>query len=196
LNCFGFLSHFLPGLLLKTQAIAQDEGIGVMLVIMLVMVIVAALVLAIMEFRIGLKHLKKVLHNFDIIYPGCIHSVQGLDCVVSFPGKFSKGWDKVRRDKLSLSRCCLFVRCTINYCLLRVQVVRLGGKKKTLRRNLKDQARRLSGFLYGDTVDAEPECENESGTDEHAEGSAQLSVACVFFTPRKYTLWEAMVVLS
>jgi hypothetical protein len=36
------------------------------------------------------------LHNFEILYPGHIPPVEGLDCVASFPGKFAKGWDKVR----------------------------------------------------------------------------------------------------
>jgi hypothetical protein len=39
--------------------------------------------------------LNYVLHfpHFDL--PGHIHPVEGLDCIVSFPGKFSEGWDKV-----------------------------------------------------------------------------------------------------
>jgi hypothetical protein len=28
------------------------------------------------------------------ILPGHIHPVEGLDCIVSFPGKFSEGWGK------------------------------------------------------------------------------------------------------
>jgi len=93
---------YFAGLLLKTQTMAPDGGIGVMLVIMLVAVIDAAFVLAIAEFRTGLKHLRKVLHSFDILYPGHIPPVEDLDCVASFPGKFAKGWDKVGRDKLAV----------------------------------------------------------------------------------------------
>ena len=97
--CLSVLTGvYFAGLLLKTQAMSQGGGIGVMLVVMLVAVIVAAFVLAITEFRTGLKHLRKVLHSFDILYPGYIPPVKGLDCVASFPGKFSKGWDKVRRE--------------------------------------------------------------------------------------------------
>ena len=70
-----------------------------MLVIMLVAVIAIALVLAITEFRTGLKQLRKVMHNFNILYPGHIPAVEGLDCVASFPGKFAKGWDKVRSEE-------------------------------------------------------------------------------------------------
>jgi hypothetical protein len=78
---------------------AQDSGIGILLVTTLVSVVVAALTLAIIEFRTGLKHLRKILHNFDILYPGHIPPVEGLDCVASFPGKFAKGWDKVRSEE-------------------------------------------------------------------------------------------------
>jgi hypothetical protein len=123
---------YFAGLLLKTQAMAPDGSIGIMLVIMLVAVIFA-LALAITEFRIGLKHLKKVLHNFDVLYPGRIHPEEGLDCVASFPGKYTQGWAKV---------------------------VRLGGKTK-------------------------PSSERYT-----AAKSTQLSVACVFFTPRKCTSCE------
>jgi hypothetical protein len=66
-----------------------------MLVVGLISAILAAFVLAIMEFRTGLRHLKKLLHNFGIRYAGVIHPVEGLNCVASFPGKFSEGWDKV-----------------------------------------------------------------------------------------------------
>jgi hypothetical protein len=92
---FSTAGVYFAGLLLKTQAMAQDGGIGVMLVIMLVAVIIAALALAITEFRTGLKHLRKVLHSFAVLYPGHIHPVEGLDCVASFPGKFAEGWAKV-----------------------------------------------------------------------------------------------------
>jgi hypothetical protein len=99
--CLSVLTGvYFAGLLLKTQAMAQDGDIGIMLVVMLVAVIVAALVLAITKFRTGFKHLRKVLHSFDILYPGHIPPVEGLDCVASFPGKFAKGWAKVRKDKL------------------------------------------------------------------------------------------------
>ena len=68
-----------------------------MLVIMIAVVTVTAFALVITKFRTGLRHLRKVLHNFDILYPGHIPPVKGLDCVASFPGKFTKGWEKVRR---------------------------------------------------------------------------------------------------
>jgi hypothetical protein len=101
---------YFAGLLLKTQAMAQDAGgIGVILVIMLVAVIVAAFVLAITEFRTGLRHLRKVLHSFAVLYPGYIHPVEGLDCVASFPGKFAEGWAKVYRErqvKLYITSVC------------------------------------------------------------------------------------------
>jgi hypothetical protein len=125
---------------------AQNGGIGIMLVIMLVAVIFTALALAITEFRIGLKHLKKVLHNFDILYPGCIPPIVGLDCVASFPCKYAQGWAKV---------------------------VRLG-------RNRPSSGRHTA---------AEPTNENE----KQAAESAQLSVACVFFTPRKCTSCEGNI---
>jgi len=96
--CLSVLTGvYFAGLLLKTRAMAQDSGIGVLLVTTLVSVVVAAFALAIAEFRTGLKHLRKILHNFDILYPGHIPPVEGLDCVASFPGKFAKGWDKVVR---------------------------------------------------------------------------------------------------
>ena len=98
--CLSVLTGvYFAGLLLKTQAMAQDSGIGILLVATLVSVVVAALTLAIIEFRTGLKHLRKILHNFDILYPGHIPPVEGLDCVASFPGKFAKGWDKVRSEE-------------------------------------------------------------------------------------------------
>jgi hypothetical protein len=86
---------YFSGLLLKTQATAQNGGIGVMLVIALVSAVLAAFILAIIEFRTGLRHLRKLLHNFNLRYSGDIHPVAGLDCIVSFPGKFSEGWNKV-----------------------------------------------------------------------------------------------------
>jgi hypothetical protein len=61
---------YFAGMLLKTQAMAQDSGIGVMLVIALVSVVITAFALAINQFRTGLKQLRKVLHNFNILYPG------------------------------------------------------------------------------------------------------------------------------
>jgi hypothetical protein len=98
--CLSVLTGvYFAGLLLKTQAMALDSGIGVLLVITLVLVVVAAFVLAITEFCTGLRHLRKVLHNFDILYPGHIPAVEGLDCVASFPGKFATGWDKVRSEE-------------------------------------------------------------------------------------------------
>jgi hypothetical protein len=103
---------YFAGLLLKTQAIAHDGGIGVMLVVMLVAVIVAALALAITEFRTGFRHLRKVLHSFDILYPGYIPPIIGLDCVASFPGKFSEGWDKVRRNNKLV---CIVIQSIIYY---------------------------------------------------------------------------------
>jgi hypothetical protein len=95
---------YFSGLLLKTQATAQNGGIGVMLVIVLVSVILAAFVLAVVEFRTGLRHLGKLLHNFNIRYSGHIHHVQGLDCIASFPGKFSEGWGKVVARGAGLDR--------------------------------------------------------------------------------------------
>jgi hypothetical protein len=98
--CLSVLTGvYFAGLLLKTQAMAQDSGIGILLVTTLVSVVVATLTLTITEFRTGLKHLRKILHNFDILYPGHIPPVEGLNCVASFPGKFAKGWDKVRSEE-------------------------------------------------------------------------------------------------
>ena len=63
------------------------------------------------------------------------------------------------------------------------QVVRLGGKKRAAGRNLQ-AARRFSDLLYnsGDGGD-----DIMGGNESRKEEQAQLSVACVFFTPRKYT---------
>ena len=102
---------YFAGLLLKTQTMAPDGGIGVMLVIMLVAVIVVIMLVAITKFRTGFKHLRKVLHSFDILYPGYIPPVKGLDCVASFPGKFAKGWDKVRRENKLV---CIVIQSTTN----------------------------------------------------------------------------------
>jgi hypothetical protein len=94
--CLSVLTGvYFAGLLLKTQAAAPNGGIGVVLVIGLVSAILAAFALAIMEFRTGLRHLRKLLHNFSIRYSGAIHPVKGLNCIASFPGKYSEGWDKV-----------------------------------------------------------------------------------------------------
>ena len=93
--CLSVLTGvYFAGLLLKTQAMAQDSGIGVLLVITLVSVVVAAFVLlAITEFCTGIRHLRKVLHNFDILYPGhrshpCCRRL-GLCSIV--PGQVLKG---------------------------------------------------------------------------------------------------------
>ena len=75
------------------------------------------------------------------------------------------------------------------------QVVRLGGKKRAAGRNLQ-AARRFSDLLYnsGDGGDDDIVGGNESRKEEQA----QLSVACVFFTPRKCTRCKenSCVVLS
>ena len=61
MQCLTYLLFtFATGLLLKTQATTPNSGIGLVLVVALVAVILAAFVLAITEFRIGLRHLKKV----------------------------------------------------------------------------------------------------------------------------------------
>jgi hypothetical protein len=52
--CLSVLTGvYFAGLLLKTQAMALDSGIGVLLVTTLVTVVVAAFALAITEFRTG-----------------------------------------------------------------------------------------------------------------------------------------------
>jgi hypothetical protein len=168
-----YTSHtgvYFAGLLLKTRAMAQDGGIGVMLVILVVAVIVVALVLAITKFRTGLKHLKKVLHNFDILYAGCIHPVEGLGCVASFPGKFAEGWNKV---------------------------VRLGGKKSSSGRctsadptNEGQPSRRMSDHMHIYGHRTARDGASEGSDPEPEEERAQLSVACVFFTPRKWASCE------
>ena len=61
------------------------------------------------------------------------------------------------------------------------QVVRLGGKKRAAGRNLQ-VSRRFSAFLYNDGDD-----DVVGGNETRKEEQAQLSVACVFFTPRKCT---------
>jgi hypothetical protein len=61
---------YFAGLLLKTQAATRNGGIGVVLVVALVSAILAAFVLTITEFRTGLRHLRKLLHNFDLRYSG------------------------------------------------------------------------------------------------------------------------------
>jgi hypothetical protein len=69
--CLSVLTGvYFAGLLLKTQAAARDGGIGVVLVVALVSAILAAIVLAIIEFRTGLRHLRKLLHNFNLRYSG------------------------------------------------------------------------------------------------------------------------------
>jgi len=90
------------------------------------------------------------------------------------------------------------------------QVVRLGGKKSAAGRNLQGSrrfsnlqgsrrfsnlqgSRRFSAFLYNDGDD-----DVVGGNETRKEEQAQLSVACVFFTPRKCTRCKgnSCVVLS
>jgi hypothetical protein len=72
-------------------------------------------------------------------------------------------------------------------------VVRLGGKKRAAGRNLQ-VARRFSAFLYND--DDDENVDNIVDGNESRKEKAQLSVACVFFTPRKCTRCEGGDLLS
>jgi hypothetical protein len=151
LFCLSVLTGvYFAGLLLKAQVLAQDSGVGVLLVITLVSMVVAAFALVITEFRTGLRHLRIVLHNFDILYPGNIHPIEGLDCVASFPGKFAEGWAKV---------------------------VRLGSKQGKVER------RTLASPTSGSGLHVESaQCFGVDAVMQSEMASAQLSVACVFFT--------------
>ena len=69
-------------------------------------------------------------------------------------------------------------------------MVRLGGKKRAAGRNLQ-VSRRFSAFPYNDGDD-----DVVGGNETRKEEQAQLSVACVFFTPRKCTCCEGDDLLS